>query len=159
MSLATAKRPRPSAGTPMATHSFNVAKRPRPGNPPSTENSLCPDNASKHPTLASTYSPLTLRPQFKANSRPSSQLPVELPPVPSLTFLGLSPIISFLTFFTHNSFNPPLSAGPGGVGHSDRCGIQDEHLYHSIIQGVNYGVYPRNDVPYSMLHDNVTPGR
>lgn len=130
MPLAAVKRARDS--TPVATHSFNMVKRPRPSNGTLMGNFVRQAVSSKQSTLTSTYSPFTLLPRSKAKSRP--QLQVELPP-PSLEFIGLSPITSFLSF-SQSDLNLPLSADP---------------------KGVEYGVYPRSEVPYSMLYDSITP--
>jgi hypothetical protein len=131
MPLPAVKRARDN--TPVATHSFNMVKRPRPSNGTLMGNIVRQAMSSKQSTLTSTYRPFTLLPRSKAKSRP--QLQVE-PPPPSLEFIGLSPITSFLSFSSQSESNFPPSGDP---------------------KGVEYDVYPRNEVPYSMLYDSVTP--
>ena len=142
MPLTAVKRPRDS--TPVATHSFNMVKRPRPSHATLMGNLVRQAVSSKHSSMTSTYGSLSLLPRSKAKSRP--QLRVELPPTPSLEFIGLSPITSFLTSSSLNGFNLPPSAVPEGVENADQC-----------VEGLKYDVYPCSEVPYSMLYDNVTP--
>jgi hypothetical protein len=130
MPLTKVKRARDS--TPVSTHSFNMVKRPRPSNGTLMGNFVRHAMSSKQSTLTSTYRPLTVLPPSKAKSRP--QLQVELPP-PSFELIGLSPITSFLSSSSQSDFNLPPSAD---------------------LKGVEYDVYPRSEVPYSMLYDSVT---
>jgi hypothetical protein len=150
MPLTTVKRSRDS--TP-ATHSFNMVKRPRPSN--TTLGAFVRQAiSSKQSTLSSTYEHLTRLPQSKAKNRP--QLQVELPRTPSLEFIGLSPITSFLSSSSYSDFSLPSSAS-SEAENSDQCDNQDELLELGIIQGLNYDWHPHHEVPYSMLYDNVTP--
>jgi hypothetical protein len=157
MSLTAVKRSRLSDRTPVATHSFNLVKRPRPNNTSPGGAPFRQHNTSKHSILASTYGLLTLRSQSKAKSRPDTQLRVELPPKLSLPSSGFSPVTSFLTYSPHTQFNSPSYADLEGTEDVDQCETRNEHLNFRIIQGVKYDVYPRNEVPYSMLYDEVTP--
>jgi hypothetical protein len=153
MPLTTVKRSRDS--TP-ATHSFNMVKRPRPSN--ATLGAFVRQAiSSKQSSLSSTYDHLTRLPQSKAKNRP--QLQVELPHTPSLEFIGLSPITSFLSNSSYSDFSLPSSASSEAES-SDQCDNQDEFLGPGIIQGLNYDWHPHHEdheVPYSMLYDNVTP--
>ena len=69
-----------------------------------------------------------------------------LPPALPIVFHGLSPIISFLT-----------SSSPEGVEEVGLSETPDERPNYRIIHGIKYDAYPRNEVPYSMLYDIVTP--
>lgn len=113
-------------------------------------------SASKHSTLASTYgSPGSrLRPGNK--SRDSGSLQVVLPPALSIVFHGLSPITSFLASSSHNFGRSP-GASPEGDEDNRQSETQEELPNYRIIHGVKYDAYPRNEVPYSMLYDTVTP--
>jgi hypothetical protein len=153
MPLTRVKRSRDSP--PVATHSFNMVKRPRPSPATLMGNFVRQAISSKQSTLTSTYGPLTFLPRSKAKSRP--RLHVELPPTPSFEFIGLSPITSFLTSSSHDDFNLPPSADPRGVENTDQCDNRGELLECGITQGLEYDVYPRDEVPYSMLCDSVTP--
>ena len=142
MPLSTVKRSRDI--TPVPTHSFNMAKRHRPSNATLVGNFFRQAMSSKRSTSTSTSGTLTLLPQSKAMGRP--QLQVELPPTPSFEFNGLSPITSFLSSSFHTDFKFPSSAGFKGVENTDQCVNREELLE-----------FPRNEVPYSMLYDSVTP--
>ncbi len=110
--------------------------------------------ASKHSTLASTYGSPGLRPWSRTKSR-AGPLQVVLPPVLPIVFHGLSPIDSFLASSSHNFGRPPgASDRVEDVGQSE---TPDERSNYRVIHGVKYDVYPRNEVPYSMLYDTVTP--
>lgn len=153
MPLTTVKRTRDI--TPVATHSHNMVKRPRPNN--ATLGAFVRQAiSSKQSTLSSTYEHLTRLSQSKPKNRP--QLHVELPRSPSLDFIGLSPITSFLSNSSFSDFSLSSSAS-SEAGDTDQCDNEDELLEHEIIQGLNldYGGYPHHEVPYSMLYDNVTP--
>src|SRR6266446_6243832 len=66
--------------------------------------------------------------------RPSNAtLLVELPPIPSIDFIGLSPITSFLSSSSHSDFS--LSSSASTTDESDN---QDELLEHRIVPGLNY---------------------
>lgn len=142
MPLATVKRSRDI--TPVATHSFNMVKRPRPSNATLMGNFFRQAMSSKHSTITSTSNPLTLHPQSKAKNRP--QLRVELPPTPSFEFIGLSPITSFLSSSSHTYFKFPPSAGPKAVENADQCVSREE-----------FPGYPCDEAPYFMLYDSVSP--
>ncbi len=148
MPLTTVKRSRDS--TPAATHSFNMVKRPRPSNATLVGAFARQAISSKQSTLSSTYEPLTLLPRSKTKNRP--QLLVELPPIPSIDFIGLSPITSFLSSSSHSDFS--LSSSASTTDESDN---QDELLEHRIVPGLNYDGHRHQEAPYSMLYDNVTP--
>ncbi|KAH9004138.1 hypothetical protein EDB86DRAFT_2135572 [Lactarius hatsudake] len=105
---------------------------------------------SKHSTLASTYGSPS-RPGAK--SRGAGPLQVIPPPAVPVIFHGLSPIVSFLASSSHNFGRSP-GASPEGVEESE---TPDGRSNFRIIHGVKYDVYPRNEVPYSMLYDTVTP--
>jgi hypothetical protein len=138
MPLATVKRPRDI--TPVATHSFNMVKRPRPSNATLMGSLFRQAISSKPSTSTSTSNPLILQPQSKVKSRP--QLRVELPPTPSFDFIGLSPITSFLSSSSHTYFKFPPSADPKGVENAG--------------QRVNREEFPGYPC-YFMLYDNVSP--
>lgn len=149
MPLTIVKRSRDS--TPTATHSFNMVKRFRPTN--ATLGAFVRQAiSSKQSTLSSTYGPVTCHPQPKAKNRP--QLQVELPPMPSLEFIGLSPITSFLSNSSFSDFSLPSSASSEDT---DQCDNRDELLEPGIIQGLNYDGHSHHEVPYYMLNDTVTP--
>jgi|SRR5229473_4803253 len=151
MPLATVKRSRDS--TPEATHSFIMVKRPRPSNATLVESLVRQAISSKHSTLSSTYGPFNRLPLSKAKNRP--QLQVELPPTPSLEFIGLSPVTSFLSSSSLSGSSLGSSASTGTES-TDQCDYQDELLDHRTIQGLDYDRHPHHEVPYSMLYDNVT---
>lgn len=150
MPLTTVKRSRDS--TPTVTHSFNMVKRFRPSN--ATLAFVRQAISSKQSTLSSTYGPVTCHPQPKAKNRP--QLQVELPHVPSIEFIGLSPITSFLSNSSFSDFSL-LSSASSEAENTDQCDNRDELLEPGIIQGLNYDGHPHHEVPYYMLNDNVTP--
>ncbi|KAI0308107.1 hypothetical protein B0F90DRAFT_1813428 [Multifurca ochricompacta] len=102
----------------------------------------------KDTTLISTYGSLALRSQFRGEGR----VQVELPPGLPITFNGLFPITAFL----HN-FGSPIDPDSKGVENVDRCERADGRLNYKIIHGIKYDAYPRNEVPYSMLYDSITP--
>ncbi|KAI9444910.1 hypothetical protein H4582DRAFT_2094720 [Lactarius indigo] len=108
---------------------------------------------SKHLTLASTYGSPSLRPRPGAKSRNAGPLQVVPPPAVPVIFHGLSPIVSFLASSSH-SFGRSPGASPEGVEEGE---TPDERPNYRIIHGVKYDAYPRNEVPYSMLYDTVTP--
>lgn len=101
--------------------------------------------ASKHSTLASTYGSPGSRHRLGAKTRSAASLQAVLPPALPIVFHGLSPIFSFLA----SSF-----PGVEDVGLNE---TPDERPNYRIIHGVKYDAYPRNEVPYSMLYDTVTP--
>jgi hypothetical protein len=142
MPLAAVKRPRDI--TPVATHSFNMVKRPRPSNATLMGNFFRQAMSSKHSTSTSTSNPLIVQPQSKVKSRP--QLRVELPPTPSFDFVGLSPITSFLSSSSHTYFKFPPSADPKGVEKADQRVNREE-----------FPGYPYDEAPYFMLYDSVSP--
>ncbi len=112
---------------------------------------------SKHSTLASTYGSPRLGPWPGAKSRSAGSLQVVLPPALPIVFHGLSPIVSFLASSSHNFGRPP-GASPEGVEDVGQTSeTPDERPNYRIIHGVKYDAYPRNEVPYSMLYDTVTP--
>lgn len=113
-------------------------------------------NASKHSSLASTYGTPGSRPRPGARSRDSRQHQVVLPPALPIDFQGLSPIISFLASSSHNFGRPP-GASPEGNEDYRQSETPEELPNYRIIHGVKYDAYPRNEVPYSMLYDTVTP--
>jgi hypothetical protein len=152
MPLTTVKRARDN--TPVPTQSFNMVKRPRPSNAALVGAFVRQAISSKQSTLSSTYEHLTHHPQSKAKNRP--QLQVELPRTPSLEFIGLSPITSFLSNSSYSDFSLPSSAS-SEAENTDQCDNQDELLELGIIQGLDYDWHPHHEVPYSMLYDNVTP--
>jgi len=152
MPLTTVKRPRDS--TPVATHSVDMVKRPRPSNATLVGTFVRQAISLKQSTLSSTYGHLTHLPLSKAKNRP--QLQVELPRTPSLEFIGLSPITTFLSNSSYSDFSLPSSAS-SEAENIDQCDNQDKLLELGIIQGPNYDGHPHHEVPYSMLHDNVTP--
>lgn len=152
MPLTTVKRPRDS--TPVATHPLNMVKRPRSN--ATLVGTFVRQAMSKQSTLSSTYGHLTCPPQPKAKNRP--QLQVELPRTPSLEFIGLSPITSFLSNSSYSDFSLPSSAS-SEAENTDRCDNQDELEELGIIRGLNYDGHPHHEVPYSMLYDNITPER
>lgn len=108
---------------------------------------------SKHSTLASTFGSPGLRSRPGTKSRSAGPLQVVLPPALPVAFHGLSPIVSFLASSSHNFGRPP-GASSEGVGQSETL---DERPNYRIIHGVKYDAYSRNEVPYSMLYDTVTP--
>jgi hypothetical protein len=154
MPLTTVKRSRDS--TPVATHSHNMVKRPRPSNATLVGAFVRQAISSKQSALSTTYGHLTRFPQSKAKNRP--QLEVELPRTPSLEFIGLSPITSFLSDSSYSDFSLSSSAS-SEAGSTDQCDNRDELKELEIIQGLNLDGHPHHEVPYSMLCDNVTPGR
>lgn len=79
-----------------------------------------------------------------------------LPPALPIVFQGLSPIISFLVSSSHNFGRPP-GAPPEGDEDGRQSEAPEELPNYRIIHGVKYDAYPRNEVPYSMLYDTVTP--
>lgn len=113
-------------------------------------------NASKHSSLASTYGTPGSRPRPGARTRDARQLQVVLPPALPIVFQGLSPIISFLVSSSH-SFGRPPGASPEGDEEGRQSETPEEPPNYRIIHGVKYDAYPRNEVPYSMLYDTVTP--
>lgn len=130
-----------------------MVKRPRPSN--TTLGAFVRQAiSSKQSTLSSTYGHLTRLAQSKAKNRP--QLQVELPPTPSLEFIGLSPITSFLSNSSYSDFSLSSSAS-SEAENTDQGDDQDEHLELGTIQGLNYDGHPHDEVPYFMLYDNVTP--
>jgi hypothetical protein len=152
MPLTTVKRPRDS--TPVTIHSLNMVKRPRPSNATLVGAFVRQAISLKQSTLSSTYEHLTHPPQSKAKNRP--QLQVELPRTPSLEFIGLSPITSFLSNSSYSDFSLPSSAS-SETENTDQCDNQDELLELGIILGPNRDGHPHHEVPYSILYDNVTP--
>jgi hypothetical protein len=155
MPLTTVKRSRDS--TPVATHSPKMVKRPRPSNATTLVGAFVRQAiSSKQSTLSSTYGHFTRLPQSKAKNRP--QLQVELPRVPSLEFIGLSPITSFLSDSSYSDFSLSSSAS-SDAENTDQFDNQDELLELGIIQGLSLDGHPHHEVPYSMLYDNVTPER
>lgn len=102
--------------------------------------------ASNHSTLCSTYGSPGSRPRLGAKSRSAASLRAALPPAFPIAFHGLSPIISFLA-----------SSSGEGVEDVRLSETPDERPNFRIIHGVKYDAYPRNEVPYSMLYDAVTP--
>lgn len=154
MPLTTVKRPRDS--TPVANHSHNMVKRPRPSNATLVGAFVRQAISSKQSTLSSTYGHLTRFPQSKAKNRP--ELQVELPRIPSLEFIGLSPITSFLSDSSYSDFSLSSSAS-SEAGNIDQCDSQDELIELGNIQDPNLDGHPHHEVPHSMLYDNVTPGR
>ncbi|KAI9454827.1 hypothetical protein F5148DRAFT_413855 [Russula earlei] len=110
-----------------------------------------------HSTLTSIRDSFTLRRLSKAKSRPPSQLRIKLPPTPSIPFPGLIPITSFLASSPHSNRNPLSCTGPEGVNDLNRSQSRDGHPKHKIGRGIKAHVYPRNETPYSMLYDTVTP--
>jgi hypothetical protein len=113
-------------------------------------------NSSKHSSLASTYGTPGSWPRLGTRSRDARQLQVVLPPTLPIIFEGLSPIISFLASSSHNFGRPP-GASPEGDEDGRQSETSEELLNYRIIHGVKYDAYPRNEVPYSMLYDTVTP--
>ncbi|KAF8273037.1 hypothetical protein EI94DRAFT_118944 [Lactarius quietus] len=109
--------------------------------------------ASKHSTLASTYGTPGSRSRSGTKSRDAGQLQVVLPPALPIVFRGLSTINSFLASSSHNFGRPP-GASPEG---DEQSKTPEELPNYRIIHGVKYDAYPRNEVPYSMLYDTVTP--
>lgn len=151
MPLTTVKHSRDHTPT---TRPFNMVKRPRPSN--ATLGTFVRQAiSSKQSTLSSTYEHLTRLPQSKPKNRP--QLQVELPRqrTPSLEFIGLSPITSFLSNSSYSDFSLSSSAS-SEAENSDQCNSQDELLEPGNTQGLNYDWHPHHEVPYSMLYDNVT---
>jgi hypothetical protein len=137
--------------TPVETHSHNMVKRPRPSNATLVGAFVRQAISSKQSTLSSTYGHVIHLPQSKAKERP--QLQVELPRVPSLEFIGLSPITSFLSSSSYSDFSLSSSASSESEN-ADQCDNQDELLELGITQG--HDEHPHHEVPYSMLCDNVT---
>ena len=111
---------------------------------------------SKHSALASTYGNPGSRPRPGAKSRDAGSLQVVLPPSLPIVFHGLSPIISFLASSSHNFGRPP-DASPEGDEVDGQSVTPEEPPNYRIIHGVKYDAYPRNEAPYSMLYDTVTP--
>ena len=152
MPLTTVKRSRD--GTPAATPSFNMVKRLRSSNTTLVGAFVRQAISSNQSTLSSTYGPVTHHPQSKAKNRP--QLQVELPRIPSLEFIGLSPITSFLSSSSYSDFSLP-SSDSSEAESTGQCDNRDELLEPRIIHDLNYDVHPHHEAPYSMLYDNVTP--
>lgn len=142
-----------SRDTTPATRSLNMVKRPRPSNATRVGTFVRQAISSKQSTLSSTYEHLTRLPKSKAKNRP--QLKVELPRTPSLEFIGLSPITSFLSNSSYSDFSLPSSTS-SEAENTDQCDNQDELHGLGTVQGLNYDWHPHHEVPYSMLHDNVT---
>jgi hypothetical protein len=132
-----------------------MVKPPRPSNA-TLVGTFVRQAISKQSTLSSTYEHLTRLPQSKAKNRPQLQVVLPRPCTPSLEFIGLSPITSFLSNSSYSDFSLPSSAS-SEAENSDQCDNQDELLEPGIIQGLNYDWHPHHEVPYSMLYDNVTP--
>ena len=149
MLFTTAKRPRPS-DTPVETHSFKMVKRARPANDSPVGSPACQDSASKYSNLISAYGPLALCPRFITSSHSVPLPQVELLPTPSFAFVGMSPITSFLASSSHTYLNVPLRVSPEGEENIGQCEIREEQPNYKIFRSVN-------EVPYSMLYDNVTP--
>jgi hypothetical protein len=112
--------------------------------------------APKHSALASTYGNPGLRPRSGAKSRDAGSLQVVLPPSLPIVFHGLSPVISFLASSSHNFGRPP-GASPEGDEADGQSATPGNLPNYRIIHGVKYDAYPRNEAPYSMLYDTVTP--
>jgi hypothetical protein len=152
MPLTAVKRPRDT--TPVTTHSLNMVKRPRPSNATLVGAFVRQAISLKHSTLSSTYGHVTHPPQSKAKNRP--QLQLELPRTPSLEFIGLSPITSFLSNSSHSDFSLPSSAS-SEAENTHLWDNQDDLLEVGIIRGLNHDGHPHHEVPYFMLYDDVTP--
>lgn len=150
------KRPRTSDTTPVATHSFKMVKRPRLTHNSPAHSPVCKDDASKLSTLESARDPLASCSRFKTTSRPT-QLRVGLLPTPSFAFAGMSPIASFLASSPRIHFNALTCVGP--EENIYQCEIIDEQVNYNTLQGVKYDMYPCDEVPHSMLYDNVTPDK
>ena len=131
-----------------------MVKRSRLTHNSPAESPVRQDPASKASTLESVYGPLASRSRVKTASRPTP-LRVELLPIPSFAFIGMSPITSFLASSRHNYFNALTRADP--EENINQCEIKDERVNYNTLQGVKYDIYPHDDVPHSMLYDNVTP--
>jgi hypothetical protein len=151
------KRPRASESTPVVTHLFKMVKRPRLTHNFSAESRVYQDGASKDSTLESAHAALASHPQFKTTSRPTP-LQVELLPTPSFAFVGMSPITSFLTSSPHIYFNV-LTCADRGEENVGQCKISGERVNYSTFQWVKYDMYSRDEVPHSMLYDNVTSNK
>ena len=149
MLFATVKRPRPS-DSPVETHSFKMVKRARPTNNSPVGSPACQDTVSKYSTLISAYDPRAVCPRFITSSRSVPLPQVELLPNPSFAFVGMSPITSFLASSSRAYLNVPLRVSPEGEENIGQCEIREEQPNHKILRSVN-------EVPYSMLYDNVTP--
>ena len=142
-----------SRDTTPVTHSLNMVKRPRASN--ATLGTFVRQViSSKQSSLSSTYGHLTRLPESKAKNRP--QLQVELPRIPSLEFIGLSPITSFLSNSSYSDFSLSSSTSSESEN-TGQCDDHDELFELGITQGLNYDGHPRHEVPYSMLYDHVTP--
>jgi hypothetical protein len=151
------KRPRPSDSTPVATHPFKMVKLSRSSNSSPVQSPVFQDTVPKCPPLISAYDPLALPPRLSTKCRPAPLLQVELPTSSSFAFVGMSPISSFLSSSPHINSNVLHRAHPGGKENINQHRIRNERPNYKTFQGVKYGVYPRNDVSYSILYDNVTP--
>ena len=133
-----------------------MVKRPRLTHNSPAESPIFKDNASKHSALEPTCGPLASCSRFKPTSRPTP-LRVELLPTPSFAFTGMSPIASFLASSPRLHFNALTHVGPEeNIYH---CEIIDERVNYSAFQGGKYNMYPCDEVPHSMLYDNVTPDK
>ena len=152
--LTTVKRPRPSDSTPVATHPFKMVKLSRPSNNAPARSPVCQATLPKCPPLISAYDPLAVPARPRTKCRPTPLLQVELLPTPSFAFVGMSPITSYLSSSPHIYFDVLHCAHPEGKNNADQHRIRNERPNHKTFQGAKY---PRKDVPYSMLHDNVTP--
>jgi hypothetical protein len=133
-----------------------MVKRPRLTRNPPAESPACKDNASKHSALESAYDPLASYSRFITTSRPTP-LRVDLLPTPSFAFTGMSPIASFLASSPRIHFNALTRVGPEEkICHRE---IIDERVNYSAFQGIKYNTYPCDEVPHSMLYDNITPDK
>ena len=155
--LATVKRPRPSDSTPVASHPLKMVKLSRPSNNSPVRIPVCQATAPKCSALISTYDPLALPPRLKTKCRPAPLLQVELLPTPSFAFVGMSPITSFLSSSPDISPDVLHRTHPEGKENIDQHRTQNGRPNYKAFRVDKHGVYPRNDVSYSMLYDNVTP--
>src|SRR5712672_1962285 len=133
MPLTTLKRPRTGSGTRVSTHTFVLVKRPRASKVSPEESPDGENDAAVHYALTARYGPLAWHPLSKTKTVPPPPPRIEPPPTPSLAFDGLA----FLTSSSNNNVDP----------------------LPSISLDVKCDVCPRNDVPLSMLYDNITPGK
>ena len=155
--LTTVKRPRPSDSTAVETHPFKMVKLSRPSNNSPVRSPVCQATLPKSSPLISAYDPLALPARLRTKCRPTPLLQVELLPAPSFAFVGMSPITSFLSSSPSIYSNVLRRAQPEGKENTDQHVIRNERPNFKTFQGAECGVYPRKDVPYSILYDNVTP--